>query len=67
VLMSLAKMGKQPVGIVLTKPADPNIVEGAIIAEVVLVCEPEEDLIGIVPNGVVVMVDGVNGVVSWEG
>lgn len=65
VLMSLARMGKQPAAIVLTKPADPNIVEGAILAEVALVCEPEEDLIELIPNGSIVRVDGSAGTVTW--
>ena len=66
VLMSLARIGRQPAAIVLEKPADPNIVEGAILAEVALVCEPEEDLIAAVPNEADVTVDGVTGEVSWS-
>ena len=66
VLMSLAKVGNQPAAIVLEKAADTNIVEGAILAEVALVCEPEEDLIAMIPNGVGVEVDGAAGEVRWE-
>jgi len=65
VLMVLAKQGKQPAAIVLEKPADPNIVEGAIVAKVALVCEPEESLPAAVPNGALVTVDGSAGQVSW--
>ncbi len=65
VLMSLAKMGKQPAAIILIKPADPNIVEGAIISEVALVCEPAHDLINLIPNGTDVTIDGNTGLVSW--
>ena len=65
VLMVLAKQGKQPAAIVLEKPADPNIVEGAILAGVSVVCEPEEDLVASVPNGAMVRVDGAAGEVSW--
>ena len=65
VLQVLAKQGKQPAAIVLSKPADPNIVEGAIVTGVALVCEPEEDLIKAVPNGALVTVDGSTGDVSW--
>ena len=65
VLMTLAKQGKQPAAIVLEKPADPNIVEGAILAGVSMVCEPEEDLIAAVPDGTMVTVDGTRGEVSW--
>lgn len=67
VLMSLAKMGKQPAAIVLSKPADTNIVEGAIIAGIALVCEPEEDLIESIPHGAQITVDGVTGTVTVKG
>jgi predicted aconitase with swiveling domain len=65
VLTVLAKQGKQPAAIVLSKPADPNIVEGAIVTGVALVCEPAEDLIAAVPHGSVVSVDGSTGEVVW--
>lgn len=66
VLMTLAKQGRQPAAIVLSKPADPNIVEGAILAGVSLVCEPAEDLIRQIPTGARVSVDGTAGTVSWD-
>ncbi len=65
VLTVLAKQGKQPVALVLSKPADPNIVEGAIVTGVALVCQPEEDLLTAVPNGALVAVNGATGEVSW--
>jgi len=67
VLMSLAKVGKQPAAIILMKAADPNIVEGAILAGVALVCEPDMDLIRTVPNGVQISIDGTEGTAEWEG
>jgi predicted aconitase with swiveling domain len=66
VLSVLAKQGKQPVAIVLEKPADTNIVEGAIVCGVTLVSEPEGDLIHTVPNGAMVTVDGATGEVMWN-
>jgi uncharacterized protein len=65
VLMVLAKQGKQPSAIVLSKPADPNIVEGAILAGVPLLCEPQEDLIRTIPHGAPVIVDGTAGEVRF--
>ena len=67
VLMVLAKQGKQPAAIVLEKAADTNIVEGAIIAKVALVCEPEEDVISLIPSGNRVVVDAGAGIITWEG
>ena len=66
VLQVLAKQGRQPAAIVLSKPADPNIVEGAIVAGVTLVCEPQEDLLTAVPNGVEVTIDGTTGEITWD-
>ena len=66
VLMVLAKVGKQPAAIILEKPADTNIVEGAIIAKVALVCEPEDNVISLIRSGQTVAVDGDKGVISWE-
>lgn len=66
VLMSLAKVGRQPLGIVLKKAADPNIVEGAILSGIALLCEPDEDILKLIPNGAVVTVDGQTGEISWE-
>ena len=65
VLTVLAKQGRQPAAIVLSKPADPNIVEGAIVTGVTLVCEPATDLITAVPHGTLVTVDGGTGEVTW--
>lgn len=66
VLTVLAKQGKQPAAIVLEKPADPNIVEGAIVCGVALVCEPERSLVEAVPHEAVVAVDGARGTVRWS-
>ena len=65
VLMVLAKQNRQPAAIVLSKPADPNIVEGAILAGVPLLCEPREDLISSIPHCAIVTVDGATGEVRF--
>lgn len=65
VLMSLARMGRQPAAIVLTKAPDTNIVEGAILSEVVLVSEPDRNLIDEIPHGAEVTIDGTTGDISW--
>jgi predicted aconitase with swiveling domain len=63
--MSLARTGKQPSAIVLEKPADPNIVEGTILARIALVSEARA-LASRVPDGALVRVDGSTGEVVWE-
>ena len=65
VLQVLAKQGKQPAAIVLVKPADPNIVEGAILCGVPLVCEPAEDVLSQIPTDAKVTVDGTTGEITW--
>lgn len=65
VLMALAKAGKQPAAIVLEKAADPNIVEGAILAGVPLVCEPAADVVARAVHGMPVTVDGTVGEIRF--
>jgi predicted aconitase with swiveling domain len=64
VLTVLAKQNKQPAAIVLEKPADPNIVEGAIISGVILVAEPQNP-ISTIPNGSTIIVDANEGVIIY--
>jgi predicted aconitase with swiveling domain len=66
VLTTLARQNRQPAAIILEKPADTNMVEGAILAGVALLCQPREPLIEAVPNGTLVTVDGSAGEISWN-
>jgi predicted aconitase with swiveling domain len=66
VLTTLARQGRQPAAIILEKPADTNMVEGAILAGVALLCEPDEPLIDTVRNGTMITVDGSAGEISWS-
>jgi predicted aconitase with swiveling domain len=66
VLTTLARQGRQPAAIILEKPADTNMVEGAILAGVALLCQPDESLIDAVPNGALVTVDGTAGEITWS-
>jgi len=66
VLTTLAKQGRQPAAIILEKPADTNMVEGAILAGVALLCQPQQPLIDTVPNGALITVDGTAGEITWS-
>jgi len=66
-LRLLAKRGKKPAAIVNTRNLDPNLVEGAILADVPMVCFPKEDVYGIVSTGDLVEVDGDTGVLTRLG
>jgi len=66
-LRLLGKRGKKPAAIVNTRNLDPNLVEGAILADVPMVCFPKEDVYGIVSTGDLVEVDGDTGVLTRLG
>jgi len=61
VLMTLAHKGRAPAAIVTVKPADYNMAEGAILAKVPFVCEPDGDVIGGIETGQTVTVDADAG------
>jgi hypothetical protein len=63
-LRLLAKRGKKPAAIVNTRNLDPNLVEGAILADVPMLCFPKEDLYEIFSSGDLVEVDGETGVLT---
>lgn len=44
VLQALAKKGNAPAALITIKPADYNLAEGAILARIPFVCEPDGDL-----------------------
>ena len=64
VLMTLAKKGLAPSAIITVKPVDYNLAEGAILAKVPFVCEPEYDLLTEIKTGDIVFVDADNGIVK---
>jgi phosphomecalonate degydratase small subunit len=63
-LRLLGKRGKKPAAIINTRNLDPNLVEGAILADVPMLCFPEEDLYEIISSGDLVEVDGEAGVLT---
>jgi predicted aconitase with swiveling domain len=64
VLNVLARQGKQPAAIVNIKMADYNLVEGAILANVPLLCQPEQDPTTLIRTGTKVRTDAVRGVIK---
>lgn len=61
-LRLLAKRRKKPAAIVNTRHLDPNLVEGAILADVPMLCYPEKDPYEIISTGDRVEVDGDKGI-----
>jgi len=60
-LYLLAKRGKKPAGIVNTKHLDPNLVEGAILADIPVLCYPERDPYPLISSGDKIEIDGKTG------
>lgn len=63
VLNVLARQGKQPAAIVNLKMADYNLVEGAILANIPLVCQPAQNPIDLIKSGERVSVDADQGLI----
>jgi hypothetical protein len=63
-LRLLSKRGKNPAAIVNTKSLDPNLVEGAILADIPMLCFPDEDLYEIISTGDRIEVDGETGILT---
>ena len=62
-LFQLYKHGTHPVALVTREPPDPSVVQGAILANIPIVCEPQEDVIATIANGTPLEVDGGSGVI----
>ncbi len=60
-LRLLAKRGKKPAAIVNTRQLDPNLVEGAILADIPMLCYPDKDVYELISTGDIVEVDGKSG------
>ena len=65
VLMTLARRGLAPAALVTEKAADYNLAEGAILAAIPFVCEPEGDIFSHVTAGARLRVDADRGVIEF--
>jgi predicted aconitase with swiveling domain len=66
ILTVLARGGLAPAAIVNRAMADPNLVEGVILARIPLVCRLEPGDHARLRTGLVLTVDAAAGTVSWE-
>ena len=57
-LYQLYRHKTHPVALVCRELPDPSVVQGAILAQIPIVCGPEEDLLATVPDGALLEVDG---------
>ena len=64
VLNVLARQNKAPSGIIVKKMVDTNLVEGAILSEIPVVCLPEEEITNIFKNGQQISIDGTKGIIE---
>lgn len=65
-LFQLYKHGTHPAALVTREPPDPSVVQGAILANIPVVCEPQEDVIATIANGTRLEVDGAAGLIRLE-
>ena len=63
-LRLLARRGKKPAAIVNTRHLDPNLVEGAILADIPMLCYPDKDAYDIISTGDIIEVDGDSGILT---
>jgi len=64
VLLTLARRGLAPAALVTVQPADYNLAEGAILAGIPFVCEPDGDILAQVATGQPLRVDADAGLVE---
>jgi len=64
VLLTLARRGLAPAALVTVQPADYNLAEGAILAGIPFVCEPDGDIIGKIATGRLLRVDADAGMIA---
>ena len=57
----LAKHGKKPAVIVNTRHLDPNLVEGAILADIPVLCYPEQNPYIFLASCDMIEIDGESG------
>jgi predicted aconitase with swiveling domain len=57
-LYQLYRHQTHPVALVCRELPDPSVVQGAILAQIPIVCAPEEDLLSTLADGVPLEVDG---------
>jgi predicted aconitase with swiveling domain len=62
-LYQLFVHGTHPVAIVQHKLPDSSLVQGAILANIPIVCQPDVDILSVIRNGDLVEVDGSTGLV----
>lgn len=66
VLLTLARRGLAPAALVTVQPADYNLAEGAILAGIPFVCEPDGDILNKVATGQPLRVDADAGTVEVQ-
>jgi predicted aconitase with swiveling domain len=62
-LYQLYMHGTHPAAMISREPADPSLVQGAILAGIPMLCEPAEDVIATIDSGDRLEVDGDAGLV----
>ena len=59
--------GTHPVALIAVQLPDPSIVQGAMMAGIPVVCEPDEDVVNRIDDGELLAVDGEAGTIAVGG
>lgn len=59
--------GTHPVALVAVQLPDPSVVQGAMMAGIPVVCEPDEDVVNCIADGEMLTVDGAAGTIAVGG
>jgi uncharacterized protein len=65
-LYQLYKHGTHPVALVACTLPDPSVVQGAILSGIPVVCQPSEEVLTTLADGVRLRVDGAAGTITVE-
>jgi predicted aconitase with swiveling domain len=65
-LYQLYKHGTHPVALVACTLPDPSVVQGAILSDIPVVCQPSEEVLATIADGDLLRVDGAAGTITVE-
>jgi predicted aconitase with swiveling domain len=63
-LYQLFKHGTHPMALVAVTLPDPSVVQGAILSGIPVVCEPDEDVLATLADGLHLSIDGAAGTIT---
>lgn len=66
-IYQLFKHGTHPLALIAQTLPDPSVVQGAILAGIPVICEPDENVLKTIENGDWLSIDGASGTITVAG